>query len=87
MTQTPDAHTLALLETQCSDLTAILMRLESARRDLEPDRGPPTWRGATRHAYDAAIDSLLTTIGAGCAALRAARDNSRLAIDELIARG
>lgn len=87
MTLTPDAHTIALLENQCRELTSVLMQLEAHRRALAPESGTPTWRGATRYAYDAALESLRTTMGAGCAALRAARDNSRLAIDELTARG
>lgn len=84
---TPDAHTIALLESQCRELTAVLVALESHRTALSPQQGTRAWRGAARYAYDAALESLRTTMGAGCAALRAARDNSRLAIDELIARG
>lgn len=74
-----DAATIAALETQLRQLTALLARLERARRDLIP--GPATfWRGVARHAYDAAIDSLLTTIDAGIAALRSARDRSSSAL-------
>jgi hypothetical protein len=87
VTQTPDAHTIALLEHQCRELTGVLMQLERARRDLLPDGSQKIWRGAARHAYDAAMDAIATTVSAGSAALRSARDHSRIAIDLIAARG
>lgn len=87
VTQTPDAHTIALLENQSRELTAVLMQLERARRELLPDRSDKIWRGVARHAYDAAMDAIAATIGAGSAALRSARDHSRIAIDQIAARG
>ncbi|MCC6854947.1 MAG: hypothetical protein IT189_02670, partial [Microbacteriaceae bacterium] len=53
MTMTPDAHTIALLESQCRELTAVLVALESHRTALSPQQGTPAWRGAARYAYDA----------------------------------
>jgi uncharacterized protein YukE len=74
-----DAVAHAALTTQLRELSAALTQLERARRDLLP--GPATfWRGAARHAYDAAIDALSTTVDAGIAALRAARDHTSAAL-------
>lgn len=87
VTQTPDAHTIALLERQCRELTAVLLQLERARHDLVPDSSDKIWRGSARHAYDAAMQAIVATMGAGAAALRSARDHSRLAIDQIAARG
>lgn len=74
-----DAATRAALELQLRELVAVLAQLERARRDLVP--GPAGfWRGSARHAYDTANDLLAATIDAAVAAVRSARDRTRLAI-------
>jgi hypothetical protein len=71
--------TLQALQTQYRELGIVLERLESARVRLMPP-APPTWLGATRHAYDAALDGLVMTTEAGLAAVRSARQRTETAI-------
>ncbi|CAN5175117.1 hypothetical protein BH11ACT4_BH11ACT4_09900 [soil metagenome] len=86
MTQPQDAALTAALEAQVRALTAVLHRLEVARRDLVP--GPANfWRGAARHTYDSAIESIGTTVDAGVAAVRSARDRSSAAVTVVVDRG
>ncbi len=85
MTQPQDAPLLAALETQLRDLATVLQRLEAARRDLVP--GPADfWRGSARHAYDTAIETIGTTVDAGVAALRSARDRTGSAVAVVVNR-
>lgn len=76
---------LAALETQSSELSAVLARLEAARSTLIPVAGS-FWRGAARLAAQSAIDALTTTVDAGIAAVRSARDRTDSAIVGLAAR-
>lgn len=86
MTQPQDAALLAALEAQARQLNAALHRLEAARRDLVP---PPAdfWRGLARHAYDTAVSNIGTTMDAGVATLRSARDCTSAAIAVVVDRG
>ena len=86
MTQPADVAMLVTLEAQLRELTVMLGRLESARHTLVP---PPasSWRGTARHAYDAAMDGLATTVDAGIFALRSARDRTSSAVSVLASRG
>lgn len=86
MTQPQDAALQAALEAQHSALVAALRRLEVARRDLVP--GPAGfWRGAARQTYDRAVETIGTTVDAGIAALRSARDRTSAAIMVVAGRG
>jgi|GEM_PF-1641472 len=79
MTEPQNAAVIAALEAQARQLTAVLRRLEVARRDLVP--GPADfWRGSARHAYDTAVETIGTTTDAGVAAVRSARDRTSAAI-------
>lgn len=86
MTRPQDAPVVAALESQYRELTIVLGALESARTDLIP---PPAgfWRGVARHAFDAAMDGLVTTMDAGIAAVRSARDRTGNAIAWMVSRG
>ena len=86
MTQPQDAALIAALETQHRELSAVLHRLEVARRDLVPVRAD-LWRGAARQAYDAALDTITSTVDAGLAAVRSARENTSVAIAGVAGRG
>jgi hypothetical protein len=50
---------------------------------------PPAtfWRGAARHAFDAAIDGLALTLEAAIAAVESARDRTSTAITGMGDRG
>ena len=86
MTQPQDAALLAALEQQSRQLNYALGRLELARSTCVPS--PATfWRGSARHAYDAAISALTTTVELGLTALRSARDQTDWAIMQVHARG
>lgn len=85
MIRPEDAAALAALETQSSELSAVLARLEAARSTLIPVAGS-FWQGAARLAAQAALDALTTTVDSGIAAVRAARDNTDSAILGLAAR-
>ena len=85
MTQPQDAALIARLETEYWQLSSAVEELELMRRTLVP--GPATfWKGTARHAYDAAITGLTTTVEAGLAALRSARDRVGFALTEVMAR-
>jgi hypothetical protein len=71
--------TLQALQTQYRELGIVLDRLESARIRLLPP-APQSWLGAARHAYDAALDGVVTTTEAGLAAVRSARQRTATAI-------
>ena len=86
MTQPQDAALIAALETQHRELSAVLHRLELARRDLVPARAD-LWRGAARQAYDTALETLAATVDAGLAAVRSARENTAAAIAGVAGRG
>lgn len=84
MARPQDAATVVALEEQLRELSIVLTQLERAQRDLMP--GPAGfWRGAARHAYDAAIDALASTLDAGIMAVRSARDRTRLALVSMAA--
>lgn len=86
MTQPQDAALLAALEAQALQLTAVLQRLQVAKRDLVP---PPAnfWRGSARQAYDTAVETIGTTMDAGVAAVRSARDRTSSAVAVVVDRG
>jgi hypothetical protein len=86
MTQPQDAALIAALEAQHRELTAVLHRLEVARRDLVPARAD-IWRGPARRAYDTALETITTTVDAGLAAVRSARENTAAAITGVAGRG
>lgn len=71
--------TLQALREQHRELGIVLERLESARARLLPPV-PESWRGAARHAYDAAFDGIVMTSEAGLAAVRSARSRTAVAI-------
>jgi hypothetical protein len=79
MPNPPDPALLAALEAQRLGLSAVLLRLEAARRGLVP--GPADfWRGTARRAYDSGIEAMAITVEAGMAAVRAARDHTAAAL-------
>lgn len=86
MTQPQDAALIAALETQHRQLTAVLHRLEMARRDLVPARSD-IWRGPARRAYDTALETITTSVDVGLAAVRSARENTAAAITGVAGRG
>ncbi len=81
-----DAVLLAALETQYRRLDEIASRLELARATLLP-QDATFWLGSARLAYDSAMSALATTVDAGIAALRSARDLTGTAITEVRVRG
>lgn len=86
MPEPDDAALLSTLESQARQLSAVLRRLEAARRDLVP--GPANfWRGSARHAYDTAVENIGTTVDAGVAAVRSAHSRTVSAIAEVASRG
>ncbi|MCU1579921.1 MAG: hypothetical protein JWP19_2125 [Rhodoglobus sp.] len=86
MTEPQDAALIAALETQQRQLTAVLHRLEVARRDLVPARAG-IWRGPARRAYDSALETITTTVDAGLTVVRSARENTAAAIAGVAGRG
>jgi hypothetical protein len=85
MTQPQDAALLAALENEYWQLNDAVEQLELIRRTLVP--GPATfWKGTARHAYDSAIAGLTTTVEAGLAALRSARDRVGYAVNQVVSR-
>jgi hypothetical protein len=74
-----DEMTVRALQEQHRELGIVLARLESARTRLLPP-APESWRGAARHAYDAAFDGIIMTSEAGLAAVRSARSRTATAI-------
>ena len=85
MTRPQDAQLLAALEAQHRELTALLARLQRARRQLVP---PPAtfWRGAARNMYDSALDALDGTVNASVITAQSARDRTATAISQVVSR-
>jgi hypothetical protein len=85
MTRPQDLHLLGALEEQSRQLSAVIARLEIARRDLIP--GPAGfWKGNARRMFDSGMDGIRTTADAGLAALRAAASFTNSAISQVISR-
>jgi hypothetical protein len=85
MSRPQDEPMIAALSSQYDQLALLMTRLESARVELIP--GPAGfWKGTARHAYDAAIDGLASTVDAGIAALQSAAGHTDRARRELISR-
>lgn len=86
MTQPQDAALLAALESQCRQLDEVLSRLERARVVHVP-AAASYWRGTARHAYDAALGSVVCAAELGQVVLREARDHLVWATMEVRERG
>jgi hypothetical protein len=85
MTRPQDAALLSTLEDQLRELTAVLSRLRRARRDLMPSPAA-SWNGPARHAYDAALAALDTSVDASIDAAQSALERTRAAVSQVMAR-
>lgn len=85
MTRPQDIPLLILLERQLTELVHITDRVEAAQNTLVP--APAAfWGGTARHAYDAAIDSVSSTIQSVAVSVRSARDKTSQAVREVQSR-
>jgi uncharacterized protein YukE len=85
MTRPQDVPLLVVLERQLTELAYITDRVEAAQRGLIP--APASfWGGTARHAYDAAIDSVASTMQGIAIAVGSARDKTSQAIREVQSR-
>ena len=81
-----DAPTLALLETQLRELSAVLDTLAWAAGALVPAKAT-FWEGRARESYDRAVLRLDEGLVSTRDILALARQNTELAISEVMARG
>lgn len=81
-----DAATLAALEAQLRQLTAVLERLAQARAELVPAKAT-FWKGRARDAYDRAVHEVDGEIGSAVDLVRFAQQNTLLALAGGLHRG
>jgi len=82
----PDAQTLAALETQLRQLTAVLDRLGGARSTLVPSQAT-FWGGEARGAYDRWIADLGSSLDETLQVVELARQGTLRALAEEARRG
>ena len=82
----PDAHTLAALETQLHQLTAVLDRLVASRSDLVPAQAT-FWGGDARVAYDRWVADLGSSLDETVDLVGLAREGTLRALAEEARRG